>query len=150
MIPDTLQELVYRGLYLLMMWLSICSNHSSKDWGSLALEIGISLIKCSWNEDDLVILFNASVVCWWNCWVPCVSYACLWNNSTMDWLLDWSGKRFGLGTAGLHKHVEMGVFHRVFVIDACHYLIAVAYYNLLLAGKMSNLLHRMNLMPNCF
>ena len=53
------------SLFINDQMLSICSNHSSKDWGSLALNMGISLMKCkfSWREEDLVILFRVSVAC---------------------------------------------------------------------------------------
>ena len=61
--------------------------------------MGISLIKwwLPWNEEDLAILFKASVVCWWSCWVLCVNAVWCLN-------IDWSQMGSVWGSVGLHKH----------------------------------------------
>ena len=127
MIPEIMQELVYRGLYLLVKQLYLfVPTTPSKDWGSSASKMGISLIKCWFygNEEDLAILCNTSVVCWWNHWVLCVSLVCHLNSSTTD-SMKLNGSCWG--TAGLHKHEEMQVSHKGSVSDMCCYLTTVAY-----------------------
>ena len=76
--------------------LSVCSNKSSKDCGSLALEIGMFMkYWFSWKVDDLIMLCKASIVCQWRHWVLCVSFVWCWYDSTTDWLNSY-GVRFGL------------------------------------------------------
>ena len=56
---------LYGSLFVNDAALSICYNHSSKDWGSLALNMEISFMKCKFSccKEDLAMLFSASVVC---------------------------------------------------------------------------------------
>ena len=85
---------LYGSLFVNDATLLICPKHSSKDCGSLALNMGTSLMKCKFPlcEEDLVMLFDASVVCWCN---HCV----LWVNSVWclkSWIADWLKSEKGL------------------------------------------------------
>ena len=77
--------------------LSICSSQSSKGCRSLALEIGMSFMKCqfSWEVDDLIMFCKASVISQWRCWVLCVCSAWHQNSLAIDWLKS-NGVGFGL------------------------------------------------------
>ena len=77
---------LYGSLLVNDATLSIKSNHSSNNCGSLAFNTGILLIKCkfSWSEEDLAVLYSASVVCWCKHWVLWVNSVWCLTSSTTD------------------------------------------------------------------
>ena len=60
---------LYGSLLVRAVTLSIWSNHSLNDYGSLALNLGKSWMNCkfSWSAEDLLMLCGASVVYWCKC-----------------------------------------------------------------------------------
>ena len=96
--------------------LSICTNHLSKDCQSLAINMGISLMNCkfSWCVEDLVMLFNAFVVCWCK---HCVLYV----NSV------WHLKSFNNWFVGLYQFVKVCDLSKVCKLDAHWFLVVVTW-----------------------